>query len=116
MSDFETSALTISPPSKDGIGVIAITTSASTAQDTGVAANTRRYVTFVSDVACFITFSNDGLNTSITDPDGTSVAGSSRTWRLPADSPQNFAIGLMSRYFKARGSAAGYLRWYTSSP
>jgi hypothetical protein len=116
MSDYEKLASAIKPPQEDSISVLAITTSASTAQDTGVSAGGPRYVTVIADVACFITFSNDGLDSAITDPDGTNTSTGARTWRIPADSPQNFLITRTSRYFKARGSAAGYLRWYISSP
>lgn len=117
MSEYiEKAALSIKPPQEDAISVLALTTSASTVQDTGIAApSLARFVTFIADVACFITFSNDGTNANITDPDGTATSTSARTWRIPADSPQHFEVGVLERYFKARGSAAGYLRWYVSS-
>ena len=115
MSDFEKLACAIAPPMEDSINVLAVTTSASSAQDSGVSAGSPRYVTFIADVACFITFSNDGLNSAITDPDGTATSNSGRTWRLAADQPQAFLITRTARYFKARGSDAGFLRWYISS-
>lgn len=116
MSDYVKLACAILPPQEDNIGVMAVTTSAGAATDTGVSAGAPRYVTFICDVACYITFSNDGLSTNITDPDGTAVAGSGRTWRIPADLPFPVLVGSMQRYFKPRGTASGTLRFYISSP
>lgn len=114
MSDYEKMAAAIMPPMEDSINAVAVTTSAGSAADTGVSAGPK-FVTFICDVACYITFSNDGSNANITDPDGTAVAGSGRTWRLAADQPQSFVINSVSRYFKPRGTGAGTLRWYVSS-
>jgi hypothetical protein len=116
VSDYEKIASAVLPPMEDAISAIAITTSASTAQDTGVNGDSSRYVTFISDIAFFVTFSNDGLDSSITDPDGTAVSGSGRTWLVPASTPLNVLVSRRSRYFKARGTGSGTLRWYTSSP
>lgn len=116
MSDYEKLAAAVLPPMEDSISAIAITTSASTVQDTGVVVNNApRYVTFISDVAFYITFSNDGSNANITDPDGTAVSGSGRTWLVPANTQFNALVGTVQRYFKARGTASGTLRWYVSS-
>lgn len=116
MSDYEKLAAAVLPPMEGAISAIAITTSASTAQDTGVSPNNApRYVTLISDVAFYITFSNDGLNSAITDPDGAAVTGDARTWFVPANTQANFLAGNTQRYFKARGTGAGTLRWYVSS-
>lgn len=114
MSDYEKLAAAILPPQEGSISAIAITTSASTVQDTGVSAGAPRYVTMVSDVAFFVTFGNAGTNT-VTDPDGTAVAGNGRTWLVPANTYANFLVGSVQRYFKARGTGSGTLRWYISS-
>jgi hypothetical protein len=114
-SDAERLAYGVKAPREGSISAVAVTTSAGSAADTGVSTG-QAFVTFICDVACYITFSNDGSNANITDPDGTAVAGDGRTWRIPADSPQPFLIQAgVDRYFKPRGTAAGTLRWYVSS-
>lgn len=114
MSDYEKLASAVKPPMEDEIRVLAVTTSASAVQDSGITRGPR-YVTFICDVACYITFGKDGTNT-VTDPDGTAASGGGRTWRLAADQPQAFLVNTVARYFKARGTASGSLRWYVSSP
>lgn len=112
---YDTISAAILPPKEGAISVLALTTSASAVQDTGIVSGTvARFVTLVSDVACYVTFSDDGTNT-ITDPDETNTSTNARTWRIGADQPANFTITGTERYFKAKGSAAGYLRWYVSS-
>src|SRR5688572_17217193 len=113
MSDYEKIANAVLPPREDDIRVIDVTTSASTVQDTGVNDGAPRFITMISDVAFYVTFSKNGTNT-VTDPDGTATSGGGRTWRVPADQPFHATIGKVERYFKARGTAAGTLRWYIS--
>jgi len=114
MSDYEKMASAVLPPMEGSISAIAITTSASTAQDTSVSAEPR-YVTFISDVAFYITFGNNGLNVGPTDPDGSAVSGNGRTWLVPASTQLNVLVTKTQRYFKARGTGSGTLRWYQSS-
>lgn len=114
-SYFDTISAAILPPRQGEIRVLALTTSASAVQDTGIAAGGQtRFVTVVSNVDAYITFSDDGTNT-ITDPDETNTSTDARTWLLTAGVPQPFTVSPVERYFKAKGSAAGYLRWYVSS-
>jgi hypothetical protein len=115
MSDFERMAAAITPPRMGDIRAMDVTTAAGAATDTGVSTPGPKYVTFQCDVACYITFSNDGLSTNITDPDDAAVTGDGRTWRIPADQPTPFLVSVTERYFKPRGSDTGVLRWYISS-
>ena len=116
MSTYEKLASAILPPMEGSINAVAITTSASAVQDTGITSdNAPRYVTLISDAAFYVTFGNNGTNV-VTDPDGSAVAGAGRTWLVPASTPANFLVGKTQRYFKVRGvSASGTLRWYASS-
>lgn len=114
MSDAEQLASAVKAPREGAIRVLALTTSASAVQDTGVSSG-QAYVTLIADVACYVTFGADGTNT-VTNPDETAATGGGRTWRLAADQPQSFLVQSgADRYFKAKGSASGYLRWYVSS-
>jgi len=97
-------------PQEDSIYVLAITTSASAEQDTGLTEGTREF-TFTGDVAFFITFGNDGATGTITAPDGTAVTTGARTWRVGADQMVTFVVGPRNRYFKVRGTDAGFVRW-----
>lgn len=112
--DYLKSACGVRAPRQGELGVVAVTTSASAAQDTGVTSGGPRWVTFKADVNCYITFGVDGT-TTITDPDGTAVSGNGRTWELTAGIPEPFLISSkVDRYFKVRGTGAGYVRWYGS--
>lgn len=113
--DYLKSACAVKSPRMGSISALVLSTSASTTQDTGVTTGGPMWVTFICDVAWYVTFSADGT-TTITDPDATAVSGNGRTWRVGADSPLNVLISSkVDRYFKARGSDAGTLRWYASN-
>ena len=104
----------VRPPIEGNIGVVALTTSASAQRDLGLdpVSTGRKSYLFVSDVRCYITFSNDGISGSITTPNETAVSGDGRTFMLPADVIMPIVVSPMNRYFIAKGSASGYLRWY----
>lgn len=113
--DYLKSACGVRAPRQGELGVVVLSTSPSTTQDTGVTTGGPMWVTFVCDVAWYVTFSNDGT-TTITDPDPTAVSGNGRCWRVGADQPFPMLISSkVDRYFKARGAEAGTLRWYQSS-
>jgi len=101
----------VRPPREGSINAIAITTAASTQQTiTEDQSSEEGYWNFIADVAFYITFASKGA--AVTDPDGTAVAGNGRTWLIPANTPTPFWLGADSKEFKARGTAAGTLRWY----
>lgn len=102
----------VQPPTEGNILVLALTTSASSAQDLGAEGSAEQgYWTFISDVDCYITF---GAADSVADPDETATSGDGRTWYMPAGLPQHFELDRRSRYFKAKGTASGHLRYYSS--
>ena len=98
-------------PTQGNIYVLSVTTSASSEQDIGIdEADKSQYWTFVCDVDCYVTFGGS----TVTDPDETTASGDGRTWLLSAGQPQAFVLDRGSRYFKAKGSASGKLRYYAS--
>lgn len=117
MSAIENAAANIAPPIQGSIRVLSVTTSASSTQDlTEFLSDSSkrtgpRYITFICDVAWYITFNS---STTITDPDSTSTSGNGRTWLVPASQPYHVRVTPRHPYFKARGSASGTLRWYPS--
>lgn len=104
----------IRPPIEDTISVLAITTAASAEQDLALTpeGTGKKSYWFYSDTTCYITFSNDGISGSITNPDETAVTGSGCTFPIPANTMVPFVVSPKQRYFKAKGAASGYLRWY----
>lgn len=116
-SAIENSAANIAAPKMGNIRVLAVTTSASAIQNVteflaGASTGYKpRWITFICDVAWYVTC---GSTSTITDPDSTATTTDARTWRVPADQPFAVRVTKDTAYFKARGSAAGTLRWYPS--
>ena len=70
------------------------------------------YYTFMSDVACSITFRSD--NKSATNPDPTAVSGLARTFVMQANTEYHWWIDNSARYFDIMPQGPGFLRWFTS--
>lgn len=98
-------------PKEDTINVESVSTSASSAVDTGVSNGPGAYFTFETDVEVFLIFGTSGVSA----PDETATSGSQRCYRVPADSEKSFLITPGTAHFRHKGSASGKLRWYRSS-
>lgn len=100
----------VHPPTEDNIGVVAISTTVTAEQDTGVtkALGPRQY-NFVANVDVYLVFS--GAST-ITDPVIAGVASGTNCFLVPANTIVTFELSARSRYFVAISTTTGYLRWY----
>lgn len=111
-----TTAAFIPPPTEGNIEVLSLTTSASAEQELSVPQSSEgRYVHFIADVAWYVTFSDDGNvvgRSAVTDPSESATTGDGRTWRVPADTVLAIVPTRITRFFKAKGSGSGTLRWY----
>lgn len=111
-----TTAAFIPPPTEGNIEVLSLTTSASSEQELSVPQSSEgRYVHFIADVVWYVTFSTNGHvnnRSEVADPDENATSGDGRTWRIPADTVLAIVPTRITRFFKAKGSASGTLRWY----
>lgn len=114
---------TITPPRAAGKpGVMAISTTASAAKDTGDVKG-YRYVSFIANQEWYIIFAGKSDATSLPDPviatTGELGAGSVDgrcIGPFPAGVVIPFTLGAEDRYFKVIAGAVGILRFWESSP
>lgn len=83
---------------------LALTTSVSATQDLGTGLRKDCMISFISTVSFNINFSE---TSTVTDPSGNGY--------FAANTVHSFSPGSKLRYFEARGSAAGSLKWWRST-
>lgn len=98
-------------PKQGTIGVESVSTSASSAVDTGVDKGPGTFITFDTNVETFLIFGDSG----VVAPDETATSGNQRCFRMPADTTLSVLVTPSTRHFRHKGAASGKLRWYVSS-
>ena len=98
-------AASLPAPKEGELNALAVTDTASAAQDTGIVAGSApTWHTFAADGASvYITFAP---TSGLTDPDDTAVgSGAAVTWIVFANTTQDFVVNGARRFFKAKCKA-----------
>lgn len=101
----------IHPPTANNMGgVVAVSSTAIAAQDTGVASGDTKQLWFVCNCDVYVIFGT----ATVSAPVVTDVAGATRCLLIPAKTFIPYEVAPRSQYFRAitSGSDTGFLRWY----
>ena len=108
MGAMEAEAQTVLAPEIPNVA--SVTTSASSALETGVAGN-GQHITIISDALLYIKFGDS----TVDDPDDTATSGNGRAFMIPANTEWHRYVKATQTHFKVKAGAAGKVRWYLSS-
>lgn len=87
--------------------VLAVTTTASSAQSLNVNHDASVFFTFICSVKVYIKIGDSGVAA----PDETAAFGSGRCWEIPADTLTSVRLWPAQTHFRVKGVAAANFRW-----
>ena len=102
----------IEPPLQGNITTMAVSTTASSATDTGVTAATgsKRFL-FVATTDVWIKF-HATSGAEFTVPSSTATSGDTQAFQLAAGTYFRWTVSPKARYFRAIAGSSGYLHYY----
>lgn len=105
----------VTAPQVGKTNVVAVSTTATAAIDSGVERGSQ-FITIISSVRLYVVFAPKSDTTSLPAPDETQTSGTQRCWEIPPDTEWHRELSPESRYFRLKGASSANARWQLSSP